>query len=120
MGHSRGSALPRTTIIVLRLIIFDRLGLGLSDPADLDTLTLERWIDDTTAVMDACSSDRAVLVGTCKSGTAQILFSATHPARTAGLVLMNAGHVGAAQTGTHGDFHCTRRSGQRCLCVTLF
>jgi class 3 adenylate cyclase len=82
-----------------RLIIFDRLGYGLSDPVDLDTLTLERWIEDTTAVMDACSSERAVLVGTCESGPAQILFSATHPARTAGLVLMNTMACGGRADG---------------------
>jgi class 3 adenylate cyclase/pimeloyl-ACP methyl ester carboxylesterase len=72
-----------------RLIVFDRRGHGMSDPVDLDNVTLESWMEDTAAVMDACSSERAVLIGPFESGPAQILHSATHPARTAGLVLIN-------------------------------
>ena len=72
-----------------RLIMFDRRGCGISDPIDLDNITLEAWMEDTTAVMDACSSERAVIVGNSETGPMQILFAATHPSRTAGLVLTN-------------------------------
>ena len=72
-----------------RLIVFDRRGHGMSDPVELDDLTLEGSMEDITAVMNACDSERAVIVGTFESGAAQILYSATHPDRTAGLVLIN-------------------------------
>jgi class 3 adenylate cyclase/pimeloyl-ACP methyl ester carboxylesterase len=72
-----------------RLIVFDRRGHGMSDLVDLDDLTLEGSMEDITAVMDACSSKRAVIVGGFESGPAQMLYSAMHPERTAGLVLIN-------------------------------
>ena len=72
-----------------RLIVFDRRGHGMSDVVDLDDLTLEGSMEDITAVMDACSSKRAAIVGVFESGPAQILYSAMHPERTAGLVLVN-------------------------------
>jgi class 3 adenylate cyclase len=72
-----------------RLIVFDRRGHGMSDPVDFDNLTLEASMEDITAVMNACSSERAAIVGTFESGAAQILYSATHPERTTGIVLIN-------------------------------
>jgi class 3 adenylate cyclase/pimeloyl-ACP methyl ester carboxylesterase len=72
-----------------RLIVFDRRGHGVSDPIDLDNITLEQWMEDATAVMDAVGSERAVMVGTTEAGPMQILQAATHPERTAALVLIN-------------------------------
>jgi len=72
-----------------RLIVFDRRGHGISDPIDPDDMTLEQWIEDTTAVMDAVGSERAVMVGTTEAGPMQILHAATHPERTSALVLIN-------------------------------
>ncbi len=36
-----------------RVICFDRRGHGLSDPIDLDNVTVEQWMDDVSVVMEA-------------------------------------------------------------------
>src|SRR5260221_6019187 len=72
-----------------RLIIFDKRGTGLSDPAD-EVPTLEQRIDDMRAVMDAAGSERAALVGISEGGPTNVLFAATHPARVTSLVLYGA------------------------------
>ena len=47
-----------------RLILFDMRGIGLSDPASLNDLpTLERWVGDATAVLDAVGSSQAIVLG---------------------------------------------------------
>src|SRR5450759_2382102 len=45
-----------------RLILFDKRGTGLSDPAP-NAATLEERIEDVHAVLDACGSQRAALFG---------------------------------------------------------
>ena len=72
-----------------RLIMFDRRGHGMSDPIDLDNVTLEQWMEDLDAVMTAVNSERHVLIGTTETGPMQILYAATYPERTSGLVLSN-------------------------------
>jgi pimeloyl-ACP methyl ester carboxylesterase len=71
-----------------RLILLDRRGTGLSDPVER-LPTLEERMDDLRAVMDAAGSERAFLFGISESGPLAVLFAATHPERTAGLVLCN-------------------------------
>jgi pimeloyl-ACP methyl ester carboxylesterase len=72
-----------------RLILFDKRGTGLSDrPRDLPTL--ETRMDDIRAVLDAVGSARAVLFGLGDASPLSVLFAATYPERTAGLILMNA------------------------------
>jgi len=74
-----------------RLILLDKRGTGLSDPVPLDKLpTLEERMDDLRAVMDAAGSERAALLGTSEAGALNLLFSATHPDRTAALILLNS------------------------------
>lgn len=74
-----------------RLIVLDKRGTGLSDPVPLDRLpTLEERMDDLRAVMDAVGSERAALMGTSEAGALSLLFAATHPSRTAALVLLNS------------------------------
>jgi class 3 adenylate cyclase len=46
-------------------------------------------MDDIRAVMDAAASDRAVVCALGDSGPLAMLFAATYPERTAGLVLIN-------------------------------
>lgn len=71
-----------------RLITFDKRGTGLSDPVKLDELpTLEVRMDDVRAVMDAVGSERATLFGHSEGGNMCILFAATYPERTEGLIL---------------------------------
>jgi pimeloyl-ACP methyl ester carboxylesterase len=71
-----------------RLICMDRRGTGLSDPVDR-LPTLDERMDDLRAVLDAAGSQRAYLFGISESGPMCTLFAATHPDRTAGLVLCN-------------------------------
>ncbi|HTO10244.1 MAG TPA: adenylate/guanylate cyclase domain-containing protein [Candidatus Binatia bacterium] len=74
-----------------RLILLDKRGTGMSDPVSLDRLpTLEERMDDVRAVMDAAGSERATLFGTSEAGALNLLFAATHPDRTAALVLLNS------------------------------
>ena len=47
-----------------RLLCFDKRGTGVSDPVPLAAPpTLEQWMDDIRAVMDAVGSERAALFG---------------------------------------------------------
>jgi class 3 adenylate cyclase len=74
-----------------RLILFDMRGIGLSDPAPLNDLpTLERWMGDATAVLDAAGSSQAVVLGHGDGGLVAVLLAAAHPERCCGLVLVDA------------------------------
>lgn len=68
-----------------RLICFDKRGTGLSDRGPIPTL--EQRMDDVRAVMDAVGSERAALFGISEGGPMSLLFAATYPARTRGLVI---------------------------------
>lgn len=71
-----------------RLILFDKRGTGLSDPVPLDRLPgLDERMDDLRAVMDAVGSSSATLLGHSEGGNMCILYAATYPERTEGLIL---------------------------------
>jgi class 3 adenylate cyclase/pimeloyl-ACP methyl ester carboxylesterase len=71
-----------------RLILFDRRGVGMSDPVAADQLpSLETRMDDLRAVMDEVGSERAVIYGASESGALDLLFAATYPERTVALVI---------------------------------
>jgi class 3 adenylate cyclase len=72
-----------------RFILFDRRGTGLSD-RPREPATLEARMDDVRAVLDATESERAVLFGTGEAAAMCILFAATYPERTLGLILQSA------------------------------
>lgn len=72
-----------------RTIVFDRRGVGLSDPVARPA-TLEERMDDVRAVMDAAGSERAALLGMSEGSTMCMLFAATYPERTSALVLWGA------------------------------
>lgn len=89
--------IPRTSARLQRLasfarvIFFDRSGTGASDRLSLDELpTWEDWADDIGVVMDAAGSSRASICGDRDGGLLAMTFAASHPARTASLVLFNA------------------------------
>jgi pimeloyl-ACP methyl ester carboxylesterase len=69
-----------------RLILFDTRGMGLSDRTMMGTL--EERMDDVRAVMDAVGSERAVLLGVSEGAPLSMVFAATHPERTAGLIFV--------------------------------
>ena len=72
-----------------RVIRFDRRGMGLSD-RDVESLTLEERAEDIRAVMDAVGSKKAALLGVSEGGYMAVMFAATHPERSAALVLYGA------------------------------
>ncbi len=72
-----------------RVLVFDRRGVGLSDPAS-GAPTLEERMDDVRAVMDAAGSERAALLGMSEGATMCMLFAASYPERTSALVLWGA------------------------------
>lgn len=74
-----------------RLIITDRRGWGCSERfspghvQDLDTYT-----DDLRVVLDAAGSEKAAILATGDCGILAIPFAASHPERTAALILVDA------------------------------
>ena len=74
---------------ISRLIVFDKRGTGMSDRL-VGGETLEARMDDIRMVMDAAGSERAVLFGMGDGGMLCVLFAATYPDRTSGLVLLHS------------------------------
>jgi class 3 adenylate cyclase/pimeloyl-ACP methyl ester carboxylesterase len=72
-----------------RLIMLNQRGTGMSDHV-AGVPTLEARMDDIRAVMEAADSERAVVFGLGDAGPLAVLFAATYPERTLGLVLMNS------------------------------
>jgi class 3 adenylate cyclase/pimeloyl-ACP methyl ester carboxylesterase len=74
-----------------RLILCDLRGSGASDSIDTANLpAMQAWMDDIGAVLDAAGSNQATLVAASEAALPVMLFAATDPERTAGLVLINA------------------------------
>jgi len=74
-----------------RVIMFDQRGRGVSDTPSGDALpSWERYADEARAVLDAVGSERAVFYGQTDSAATAVMFAASHPARTQGLILGNA------------------------------
>src|SRR3989442_15692699 len=74
-----------------RLIIFDKRGVGLSDPVQ-GTPTFEEGMDDIRAVMDAVGSERAALLGFSEGAALTALYPAAPPDGPPALIL-SAGAV---------------------------
>ena len=73
-----------------RLILFDKRGVGMSDPVAIESLpSIEAWIDDVRAVLDAARSDRAVLITALGGGLMGLVFAATHPDRLRALIVVD-------------------------------
>ena len=69
-----------------RVAIFDKRGTGMSDRS-VGIPTYEERMDDIRAVMDAAGFEDAVLMGISEGAPMSILFAASYPARTRGLVV---------------------------------
>jgi class 3 adenylate cyclase len=73
-----------------RLIRFDRLGTGASDPAPLDHLPpWESYAEELAAVLDEAGSDSAAILVSADAGSMAMYFAATKPERTSALILFN-------------------------------
>jgi class 3 adenylate cyclase len=77
-----------------RLILFDKRGTGLSDRG-VGVATLEDRMDDIRAIMDAAGSSKATVFGLSEGATMAILFAATYPEKTAGLIAFGGFAKGA-------------------------
>jgi class 3 adenylate cyclase len=73
-----------------RVIRFDRRGTGASDPVPIHALPpWESYVEELVVVMDAVASERATVMAVYDAGPMGMLFAATKPERTAGLILAN-------------------------------
>ena len=73
-----------------RMIRFDRRGTGMSDPVPMHALPpWESYVEEAVAVMDHAGSRVATVMAIFDAGPMGMLFAATKPERTAGLILAN-------------------------------
>ncbi|MDG4664517.1 adenylate/guanylate cyclase domain-containing protein [Mycobacterium sp. 236(2023)] len=72
-----------------RVVIFDKAGVGLSDPVP-QVRTLDDRVTEIEAVMDAVGLDRAVIFGMSEGGAQSVYFSAKRPQRTRALITFGA------------------------------
>jgi pimeloyl-ACP methyl ester carboxylesterase len=72
-----------------RVVLFDKAGVGLSDPVP-KVRTLDDRAAEIEAVMDAAGFEKAALMGVSEGGPATIVFAATRPERTRALILTGA------------------------------
>jgi pimeloyl-ACP methyl ester carboxylesterase len=71
-----------------RLIVFDKRGIGLSDPVPAENMpNLEERTDDVRAVLDAAGSECAAVLGQGYGCPIALFFAASHPERVTHLVL---------------------------------
>jgi class 3 adenylate cyclase len=74
-----------------RVICFDKRGSGVSDPVPLSALpTIEQWMDDARAALDAAGVDCAAVIGDTEGGPMAIMLAASLPERVTALVLINS------------------------------
>jgi class 3 adenylate cyclase len=74
-----------------RLITFDMRGTGLSDPVlAAETTSVDAWVDDAVAVLDAVGSEHVVLSGVGLGGPTAIALAVRQPERVRALVFVNA------------------------------
>lgn len=72
-----------------RLVVFDRSGIGLSDPpADWATPPMTRWLVDLEAVLEAAEVVQPVLMATRISAPVALTHAASHPADVSSVVML--------------------------------
>ena len=71
-----------------RLIKFDLRGIGYSDQL-VETPTVDDWVVDAVAVLDAVGVDKVAVLATSFGGFGAIQLAADHPERVSSLVLAN-------------------------------
>jgi pimeloyl-ACP methyl ester carboxylesterase/class 3 adenylate cyclase len=69
-----------------RVLLFDKAGVGLSDPIP-QVRTLDDRANEIEAVMDAVGFGKAAVFGMSEGGPQAIMFAAKRPERTRGLIL---------------------------------
>lgn len=74
---------------VCKVLVWDKRGTGLSDPAT-HVPPLDERMDDLQAVLDAAGVERPTLFGMSEGGPMSLLFAATFPERVRSLVMYGA------------------------------
>jgi class 3 adenylate cyclase len=73
-----------------RVVRFDLRGIGQSDPiSPSQPPTIEQWMHDTLAVMNAVGMERAAVVAHMGSALVALLLAASHPERVSSVVVIN-------------------------------
>jgi pimeloyl-ACP methyl ester carboxylesterase len=90
------------------LVRYDERGCGLSD-REYPSLSLDAWVDDLAAVVDAAGVERCTLLGMCQGGPIAIAYAARHPERVDRLVLYGS-YTRAGSTAARPPPHGSRRT----------
>jgi class 3 adenylate cyclase len=86
-----------------RLLVFDRLGIGLSDPpSDWERSPFLGWCDDIETVVTAAGFERAVFVGNLLSASTIALFGARNPDHVRAIAVLQPAQP--PRTGTFDDW----------------
>ena len=80
-----------------RVIRYDERGSGLSD-WEVEDFSLEAWVADLEAVVDAAEVDRFALLGLSQGAQIAIAYAARHPERVSHLVVCG-GYLGGDELG---------------------
>ena len=86
------------------MIRYDERGSGLSD-RDVEDISLDAWVGDLEAVVDAVGVDRFPLLGMSQGGAVAILYAAKHPERVSQLILYGAYARGRRRRGQPAQEH---------------
>lgn len=79
-----------------RLLRYDGRDTGLSDRA-VERMSLEAWVEDLAAVVDAAGLERFPLLGLSQGGPVAIAYATRHPQRVSHLVLAGTFACGRAR-----------------------
>jgi pimeloyl-ACP methyl ester carboxylesterase/DNA-binding winged helix-turn-helix (wHTH) protein len=90
-----------------RLVRYDERGNGMSQ-RDVEYGSLEAWVRDLEAVVDAAGVDRFPLLGISRGGSIAIAYAVKHPERVTHLVLHGAFAAGVNHTGTPQEIEAHR------------
>lgn len=73
-----------------RIIMFDRRGMGLSDPCE-EMPTYEQQVEDALAVLDTVGCERVAVIGISEAARMTCVLAAMRPERVSSLVLVSPG-----------------------------
>jgi pimeloyl-ACP methyl ester carboxylesterase len=88
-SHIYDDLIPHLTAAGRRTVAFDFLGFGSSDKPDGAAYSFEQQLGDLEAVVEALGLAQVIPVGHDAGGPTAINFALKHPARSAGICLMN-------------------------------
>src|SRR5689334_16562066 len=71
------------------VIVFDRLGIGLSDPMT-EPPSIQGWVDQIVSVLDGAGFDRAYVLGHLVGAIPAVTLAVDRPERVQGLILAMA------------------------------